>query len=203
MVLLLSLLLAFTDWSTIIKPALKQVPRLEALREGAQAPTICSAVLFNKADGYAITAAHCVEKPQGEWIAVTVAGRHAEIQRVNRLLDLAVVRYDVKNEDQIELAEATPAVGSEIAIVGYPFGDGALAPTYGHVSQVLNDSMKLVWVNVDLIPGDSGGATIDLQGRLVGVNVLILYAGAGHMAAVVPVETVRDFVKPYLPMVKK
>lgn len=192
-----------TDWSVIIKPAMKQVPRLEALHEGEKIPMVCAAVVVNKDDGYAVTAAHCIEKPDAEGIAITVSGKHAEAVKVNRLLDVAVVKYDAKKDEQMELADATPAVGSEVAIVGYPFGDGKLAPTFGHISQVLNDESKQIWVNADLIFGDSGGALIDQQGKLVGLNSKILYNGPAHLGGCVPVEALREFLKPYLPTVKK
>lgn len=191
-----------TDWTAIVKPALKKVPRLEMLREGWDKPGVCAAVLFNKPDGYAVTAAHCVEKPEKEGITITVSGRHAEVMRVNRILDVAVVKYDPKGDEPMDLAESTPEVGSEVAIIGYPFGDGQLGPMFGHISQVLNQETKLIWVNSDIIPGDSGGALIDLQGRLIGLNSQIFYQGPSHMAACVPIETLKDFLKPYLPKPK-
>lgn len=202
-VLLLLALVVGQDWVTAIRPAYKQVPRLEAMTEGAEKPGVCAAVLFNKEAGYVLTAAHCIEKPEKQGISITVNGRHADVVRINRILDLAIVKFDAKQEEQMELAESTPPVGSVIAVIGYPFGDNKLAPQFGHISQVMNDESKMIWVNSDIIPGDSGGALIDLSGKLVGLNSRIYYQGPSHMAACVPIEAIRDFVKAYLPPVKK
>lgn len=203
MVTVLLAILAFgPDWTTVVKPALKQVPRLQMLHEGEQYPGTCASVVINKEQGYLMTAAHCVEKPDKEGISITANGRHAEVLRVNRLLDLAVVRVDLKGEDAIEIADTTPPIGTEVAVVGYPFGDKQLAVQFGHIAQVLNEDSQTVWINVDVIFGDSGGALIDGQGKLVGLISRIYALGPAHMGACVPVETLRDFLKPYLPKTK-
>jgi S1-C subfamily serine protease len=185
------------EWPAVVKPLARQVVRLEILEAGDKQPGICSGAVINAAAGFVLTAAHCVE---GDDIAITVNGRHAELARANRLLDLAVVRFEAIDEQAIELAPATPEVGTEIAVAGYAFGIQKMAVQFGRVAQSLNDETKALWLNVDLIFGDSGGPAVDALGRLVGVNSRIYHNGPAHMAAVVPVESAREFVKQYLPV---
>ena len=187
------------DWSAIVKPAAKQVPRLEVLREGDTKPSICSGVVLNADAGFLLTAAHCVSTTKDQDVSLTVNGRHAEVAKSNRLLDLAVVRFRVKDEQAIALASETPPVGAEVAVIGYAFGIEKIAVQFGRVSQALNDETKTLWLNVDLIFGDSGGAVIDEQGRLVGMNSRIYSNGPAHMASAVPIEQIADFVESYLP----
>lgn len=196
------LLLALTDWSIVVKPALKQVVRLEMLREGESSPGVCSGVVINETAGYVLTAAHCVEKPEKEGLSVTVNGRHADVVRVNRLLDLGVVRFDVKGEKEMALADSTPPIGTEVSIVGHAFGDAKLICQFGRIAQALNEPSQMIFLNADVIGGDSGGAVIDVDGKLVGITSRVYYNGPMHLGAAVPVESVRDFVKGYLPKAK-
>jgi S1-C subfamily serine protease len=59
-----------------------------------------------------------------------------------------------------------------------------------------------MWVNADLIFGDSGGAVINYQGQLVDMSSAIYDQGPAHMGVAVPVETLRSFMKQYLPASK-
>lgn len=186
-----------TDWATIIKPVMKQVPRLEILKEGADHPAICSGVVINREKGFVLTAAHCVEGfPR---VSVTVAGRAADVIRVNVLLDLAVVRFNAKSEQEITMAAETPPTGSEVAIVGYNFGMEQIAVQFGRVSQPLNKETKTLWIDGTIIPGQSGGAVIDTEGKLIGITSRIYYNGPANIGAAIPIEQIDDFVAPYLP----
>jgi S1-C subfamily serine protease len=188
------------DWVTVIKPSFKQVVRLEILRQGGDTPGVCSGVVINDETGFVLTAAHCVDKPQTENISITVNERHAEAVKVNALLDLAIVRTQLRGEKQIILATSTPEPGSPVAVVGFAFGWTTHHPTFGYVSQ--NNDSKGVKVNSDIIAGDSGGAVIDAHGRLVAINSALNFWHSSGLAIGVPIETVREFAEPYLPRVK-
>lgn len=199
LILALVLWLFTPDWAAIVKPALKQVPRVEiqnAKGEGG----ICSSVIINGPKGFALTAAHCVD---GKDLAFTVNGRLAMVVRVDRINDLAVLHYAPKNETSMPLADKTPEIGTDIAVVGYPFGVKDVAAQFGRIAQSYNAETKMIWINADLIFGDSGGAVIDDQGRLIGLNSAIFYEGPAHMAAAIPIETIRDFVDEFLPKAAK
>ena len=186
------------DWTTVIKPAAKQVMRLEMLREGASEPGVCTVVVINEANGFGLTAAHCVRKPQTEGISLTANGRHAEVVKVNELLDLAVVRVSLKGEKAIALADTTPEPGTPIAIVGYAFGDPDLLYQFGYVSQTKNAETKLVMLNADVIGGDSGGAAINAHGKLVAINSRIYIWHSSGLGGSAPVEAIKEFAEPYL-----
>ena len=186
------------DWVTVIKPAFKQVVRLEMLRQGAEGTGVCSAVVIHEINGFLLTAAHCVDKPQAESISITANGRHAEVVKVNALLDLAVLRTQLRGEKQIALADSTPEPGTPIAVVGYAFGWKALHPTFGYVSQNKSDETKGVKLNSDVIGGDSGGAVIDARGKLVAITSALNFWYSSGLAIGVPIETVREFAEPYL-----
>jgi S1-C subfamily serine protease len=187
------------DWVTVIKPTYKQVMRLEMLREGAEKPGVCSAVVINKEQGVLLTAAHCVDRPLAQSLSVTANGRHAEVLRVNALLDLALLKTTLRGEEQMLLAEETPAPGTPIAVVGFAWGDPDVMFQFGYVAQTKNAATKLVLLNSDVIAGDSGGAAIDAHGKLIAISsMLYSWNSAGH-AASAPVEQIREFAAAFLP----
>ena len=188
-----------TDWASIVRPATKQVLRIEILKDGTDKPGICSGVVLNRAGGFVLTAAHCVPGNTKE-LSVTVNGRHAEVARVNHLLDLAVLRFSVKDEQEMTLAGSTPPIGSEVAIIGFSFGVEKLAVQFGRVSQALNAETKTLWIDGTMVPGQSGGAVIDERGCLIGMTSRTYYSGPSSVGAAIPVEQIEDFVQAYLPV---
>jgi S1-C subfamily serine protease len=195
--------LSATDWATVIGPAAKAVVRLEMLRQGHTEPGICSGVVIWADQGYVLTAAHCVDKPPTETLSITVNGRHADLTRINNLLDLAILKTDLRGEKQMALAEKTPDPGTPIAIIGYAFGDPDVFFQFGYVSQTRNAATKLVFLNSDVIGGDSGGPCIDATGKLVAINSRLYSWNSAGLAASAPVETIKEFASSYLPKVVK
>jgi S1-C subfamily serine protease len=183
------------DWVPIVKGLERKVVRVEILREGEPSPGTCSAVILNAIDGFALSAAHCFDKPQAQVVAVTVNGRHAEVARTNALLDLAVVRFVPRNEHTMCLG-SEPSLGSDMLIVGFPFGSRGLHVQAGNVSNVLDGDSLIV--SADVIFGNSGGAAIDSSGCLIGMVSAIRAQGPAHLGMMVPVSAIRDFVEQYL-----
>ena len=198
MVAVLLAFLLLTDWTATVKPAKASVVRLEMQR--GEGRGLCSAVVINAEAGYAVTMAHCTGTDP-KTLSLTASGRHAELIRWNEILDLAVIKFDVKGETQIALAKATPEEGKEIAIIGFAYGSRQLHTQYGHVSLPLDDESQRLMLDATVIFGDSGGMAINQSGELVGMTSAIKTAG-GSLAVMLPVESVRDFAKAYLPKVK-
>jgi len=80
---------------------------------------------------------------------------------------------------------------------GYAFGVEEIVYQFGHVAQTRNRETKALWVNMDIIFGDSGGGIFDAQGRLIGVTSFIYSRGPAHLGGAVSIEDVRAFVDDY------
>lgn len=197
----LALLLALSgDWTTTIGTVTPSVARVEVeTADGARGT--CTGVVINTDPGYVVTCGHCIRRPKPEAIDLTVNGRHARVEVENQILDLAILSFRAKKEVAVTLAADTPKVGSDVAVIGFPFGVDELMPQFGHVSGYNKDS-KLLWLNVDVIFGDSGGLAFDTQGRLVGITSSIFSKGPAHMGAAIPLSAVSDFIEDYLPGAK-
>lgn len=200
--LLFSLAVSASDWQPVSAAVEKKIVRLEMETNGEPSGS-CSAVVFAIEDGQAeaVTAAHCVSHPATARFDLTANRHDAVVAKFNTILDLAIVTFHAKHEEAITLAPQTPPMGAEVSVVGYAFGIKKMAAQFGRVAQPWNDETEALWLNVDLIFGDSGGAAIDDQGRLIGINSRIYSGGfmgqMAHIAAVVPVEAVTDFITAY------
>lgn len=198
LVLLCTVPVFAVDWATVVKPAAKQVPRLQTVNAAGE-KGICAAVVINAAAGFALTCAHCVAGKSDE-LSITVNGRHAEVARSNRLIDLAVVRFTAKDEQTMPLALVTPPAGAPIAVLGFMLGAKDLHTQFGHIASRRSEDGAIV-VDGVILPGDSGGALVNERGELIGISNQYYRGTAIGLA--IPIEVVRDFVEPYLPVVRK
>jgi S1-C subfamily serine protease len=184
-----------TDWSAVVVGLEKQVPRIEILAPESPYPGTCSGVVLNADAGYVLTAAHClVEKS-----ALTVNGRHAELVRQNRILDLAVLRTELNDAKAMPLAKDAPRMGEAVGVLGFAFGQKKIHLQVGYVSQPLDDDGAFILDGV-VISGESGGAAFNPAGELVGMVGAVKFSHPSmHAAVLVPISKVRDFVQSYLP----
>jgi S1-C subfamily serine protease len=108
------------------------------------------------------------------------------------LADLAIVRTAEALPSAPELADADPALGDPVTIVGYPLGheltvtDGVVVDTE---TDPLNSNLGQVLVtNAPVEPGSSGSAALDADGRVIGVVYAKSTSGLSYL---VPVSTLR------------
>ena len=111
------------------------------------------------------------------------------------LADLALVRTSENLPSAPELADADPAQGDPVTIVGYPLG-GQLTVTNGRVvgqtTDPLNANLGQVLVtDARVEPGSSGSAALDAAGKVIGV----VYAKNDEgYSFLVPVSTLRTML---------
>lgn len=139
-------------------------------------------------EGLIVTAAHVVN--EGTDFAVGVDGeqRPAELVAVAPCEDLAVLRVnDTSGMVTLPMgSQSDVQQGDEVVALGYPVSaslEDTLAATTGNVS-VVREVFRLpaldvprypnvVQTDAAINPGNSGGPLVDLDGRLVGVNVAV------------------------------
>ena len=132
----------------------------------------------------------------------TVQGR---VEATDELSDLAVVRVDRDNLRPAEFADALPEVGELAIAVGNPAGFEQ-SVTAGIVSG-LNRSIpsggrtpalvELIQTDAAISPGNSGGALVDGDGRVIGINVAYLppqSTGAVALGFAIPSTVASDVV---------
>ena len=152
------------------------------------------------ADGYIVTNAHVVENAtrlevELPFSATGGAEGRSVLKRRGRLVSAKVVAVDHETDLAVIKADAAglPALpfgdsdllrpGQIVLAFGSPLGLES-SVTMGVVSAVARqlepeDPMIYVQTDAPINPGNSGGALVDIQGRLVGVNTMILSQSGG------------------------
>lgn len=131
-------------------------------------------------DGYILTNYHVVEGisnpkvalPDGKTYAARIVGTDAET-------DLALLRVDATGLAAIAMGDSTALrVGAPVLAIGNPFDVGQTV-TAGIVSALgrhglgLNNYEDFIQTDAAINQGNSGGALVDLEGRLIGINTAI------------------------------
>ncbi len=161
------------------------------------------------ADGTIITNHHVVDGAKEVGVALASGERlDARVRASDPLTDLAVLEVDASNLPAARFADELPRVGQPVLAVGNPLGfEGTV--TSGIVSGLHRSIpsggatpalVDLIQTDAAISPGNSGGALVDFDGRVVGVNVAYLPPAGGAVAIgfAIPSPTVTDVVEDLL-----
>ena len=152
-------------------------------------------------DGYILTNAHVVEYATRLEVELPFSaaggapgrsilrrrGRNvgAQVVAIDHETDLAVLKVETKGLPALPIGDSdTLRPGQLVLAFGSPLGlDSSV--TMGVVSAVarqLNADDPMIYVQTDapINPGSSGGALVDTEGRLVGINTLIYSQSGGN-----------------------
>ena len=143
-------------------------------------------------DGYILTANHVVEgaDPDGVKVAYASGGKQytAKIVGTDPPTDVAVLKIDATDASAVAIADSDKLeVGDVVLAIGNPFGIGQTV-TMGIVSALGRTSLGIIpegyenFIQTDaaINQGNSGGALIDAEGRLVGINTAIFSPSGGN-----------------------
>jgi Do/DeqQ family serine protease len=160
-----------------------------------------------RADGIIVTNNHVIEGAQS--LKVVLADRReydAELVLADSRVDLAVLRIDAGSENLPTLAFADTQhdlqVGDLVLAIGNPFGLQQTV-TSGIVSALarteigVSDYAFFIQTDAAINRGNSGGALVDMNGSLVGVNSAIFSesGGSNGIGFAIPSEMVRRVVE--------
>lgn len=171
----------------------------DRLPQQEQESSLGSGVIVSP-DGYILTNNHVIEG--ADQIQVVLAdGRKAPARLVGSdpETDLAVIRIDVPRLPAIVLGDdAAVRVGDVVLAIGNPFGVGQTV-TLGIVSALgrnnlhINQFENFIQTDAAINFGNSGGALVDTDGKLLGINSAIYSQSGGSVGIgfAIPVTTAR------------
>jgi S1-C subfamily serine protease len=155
-------------------------------------------------DGLIVTNHHVVDGAEGSQVIFEDGSIYqAELIGSDPLTDLAVLRIDAQGLTAIELGStANLVVGQPAIAVGNPLGqEGGASLTVGVLSAFnrevqFSDGSRLsgmLQTDAPITSGSSGGALVDIEGRLIGITsaIGVSEAGAEGIGYATPVELVQ------------
>jgi len=167
--------------------------------------------------GYIVTNAHVVRGAQQLRVALTIPAKGQSILTARsrsvaaRLVgldtetDLAVLKVEEPNLPALPFGDSDELRAGQIVMAfGSPLGlhNSASMGVVGAVARQLEPESPMIYVQTDaaINPGSSGGPLVDLRGRVVGINTLIMsraggYEGVGFAAPSNIVRTVFEQIR--------
>ncbi len=161
------------------------------------------------ADGYIITNNHVVEG--SDWLEVTLPDKRklrAQIVGTDQTTDLALLKVQAVDLSPIELGDSDMVqVGEWVLAVGNPFSltstvTAGIVSAKGRNLNIIEDTYSIEsFIQTDAVvnPGNSGGALVNTQGGLIGINTAILSETGGYegYSFAIPVNLVRKVVEDF------
>jgi S1-C subfamily serine protease len=169
-------------------------------RETREVHDVGSGVVYDAERGFILTNHHVID--HADDITVTVTdGRTMKAKRVGADpdFDLAIIKVPPENLTSIPFADSSQLeVGDFVLAIGYPANIGQ-SVTSGIVSGLHRSNIGIeqfenfIQTDAAVYPGNSGGALVNLQGSLVGINTAFIGATATNpgMGFAIPLNMAR------------
>lgn len=162
-----------------------------------------SGVIF-KDDGYIVTNNHVVAGAREIIVSLSDGSSvSGSLVGADEMTDIAVVKVDSKNLPTAKFGNSDEImVGEPVVAIGNPMGlefQGSV--TVGVISALnrtleLNDRrVNLLQTDAAISPGNSGGALVNYEGEVIGINsAKIAKNGIEGMAFAIPINTVQNVI---------
>ena len=155
--------------------------------------------------GIVVTNNHVVEGASGIEIAFATGERvAADVRATDPRTDLAVLEVDREGLPAAQFADALPRVGELAVALGNPLGfeNSVTAGIVSGLHRAIPSGgrtpalIDLVQTDAAISPGNSGGALVDAEGRVIGINVAYIppEARAVSIGFAIPAPEVVDVV---------
>ncbi|MBG6246455.1 serine endoprotease DegQ [Candidatus Symbiopectobacterium sp. 'North America'] len=148
-----------------------------------------SGVIIDAAKGYVLTNNHVINNADKILVQLNDGRKYdAKLLGRDEQSDIALLQLnDAKNLQEVKMADSDQLrVGDFAVAVGNPFGLGQTA-TSGIISALGRSCLNLeglenfIQTDASINRGNSGGALVNLNGELIGINTAILAPGGGNI----------------------
>ncbi len=181
----------------------------EQMVSGYQAvklPSLGSGVVIDKT-GLILTNAHVVQRATTIFVILSDGTKlTGKVVGLNQTYDLAVIKIEPPSELKVlDMADPDDLyIGEPVIALGNPFGLSSSVST-GVVSAVHRDLFTpqgqlifkdLIQTDTAINPGSSGGALLNMDGKLIGINQIVAQQAQG-IGFAIPVKTVKPLLEEF------
>ena len=174
-------------------------------RQGKQTLQGLGSGVIVSPDGYILTANHVVSGAEEIMVGLGTELRKYKAKKVGTDpgTDVALLKIDEKNLPAIAFADSEKARAGDIVLaIGNPFGLRQTV-TMGIISAVgrgaigIVDYENFIQTDAAINMGNSGGALVDTEGRLLGINTAIFSRSGGNQGIgfAIPGNLARDVMQ--------
>ncbi len=168
---------------------------------------IGSGVIVDSTKGIILTNAHVIDL--AKTIIVTLSdGRHYQAKKigVDNDSDIAVIQINAKNLTAITLGDSNVVqIGDFVAAIGSPFGLNQ-SVTSGIVSAIHRGDLGIeglenfIQTDAPINVGNSGGALVNMQGELIGINTALISNSGGNIGIgfAIPINMAQNIMQQIL-----
>jgi len=191
----------------IVAPALVHIrPVKEVYTQGQRREVlVVGSGFIISPDGYVVTNEHVAgESSLVRCVLSTKDEVDAKVVGVDPYTDLAVLKLDVDyplpyvrfgDSDRLEAGQTVIAMGSPHGL-SRSVSKGIVSVTGRHLADQAGSAPFTNWIQTDaaINPGNSGGPLVNMQGRVIGVNSMVL-RGAENVGFAIPSNLTDQVVK--------
>lgn len=156
-------------------------------------------------DGLVATNKHVVSDESASYTVMTNDGKKfdAKVLAIDPVNDVAILKIDAANLPVLELGDSTNLkIGQTVIAIGNSLGEFRNTVSKGIISGLkrnvtagsgLGDSEKLsevIQTDAAINPGNSGGPLLDINGKVIGVNVAMAQ-GAQNVGFALPIDIIK------------
>jgi serine protease Do len=156
-------------------------------------------------DGYILTANHVIDGADEIKVALASGGKEftAKVIGSDPPTDIGVLKISAQDLPAITIADSDKLeVGDVVLAIGNPFNVGqtvtmGIISALGRSSLELNQYENFIQTDAAINLGNSGGALVDAEGRLVGINSAIFTTTRGYQGVgfAIPVNLARSIME--------
>jgi len=157
-------------------------------------------------DGLVVTNKHVVSDASADYTVMTSDGKKydAKVQAIDPTNDLGILKINATNLPVLELGDsANLQIGQTVIAIGNSLGEFRNTVSKGVISGLKRNVnagsglvgesellSQVIQTDAAINPGNSGGPLLDIQGKVIGVNVAMAQ-GAENIGFALPIDLVK------------
>ncbi|MEA3399409.1 MAG: trypsin-like peptidase domain-containing protein [Patescibacteria group bacterium] len=159
-------------------------------------------------DGFIITNRHVVKDSEANFTALLSNGQQKQAYVIykDENIDMAILKIegkfnyiDLGKSSSLRLGQSVFAIGNALGEYNNSVSVGIISGLERIVSFPDGTQMKnIIQTDAAINPGNSGGPLIDLNGKVIGVNVATTI-GAENIGFAIPIDEIKKIIKDIIP----